>query len=73
MKVTESHSKESYRDGFVGYGWKSRYQLQVDYDAFNPLNTKAAKIVEDIIRDNKGRSSAKTILEMMIGSYTLPT
>ena len=54
MKVVESHSKESYTDGFRGYGCQSEYQLMVDYDAFNPNNPKGVKIVQDLIKGNKG-------------------
>ena len=54
MTVSEVHLKESFTEGLKGYGWKTRNQLQIDNDAFNPLNPKGMKIVEDLIRDNKG-------------------
>jgi hypothetical protein len=54
MKVVETDTKDSYTDGFEGYGWASEHMLVVKHDAFNPFNKKGPKIVADIIAGNKG-------------------
>ena len=59
MKVVETHTKDSYTDGFRGYGWASEHQLMVANDAFNPNNPKGLKIVKDIISSNKKGNTAR--------------
>jgi hypothetical protein len=54
MTVSEVHKRESLSVGRKGYAWKSRHDLCLDKDAFNPHNPKGMKIVEDLIRNNKG-------------------
>ena len=54
MKVVETDTKDSYTNGFKGYGWASEHMLAVKHDAYNPFHKKGPKIVADIIAGNKG-------------------